>query len=1170
MRSYLFRNFLLALPIMAFSTSVLAVYKVETASSDDNTAAEVTGGSPDTAEFWIKAQPAGDTNSLTTLSLLVNDGEVGDPNVAENTEDFTLGFPSTCEVEGADTDVISFSASSTGPNSYDLILGGSALTCGGGTFATPCDFYCVVTITPVDDMKDEDIEGINLKLAGPANNLKSPVFQIFTISDNDTAQLVVTDDDWNGSDAITLTQKSTSESGDQDSFWVELATEPEGNVTVNLVVDNTDEALISSGGADAGTLALNFTPSNWNDGQEVTITGQDDDPANPQDGNTGYSISVTADSAYDNLVGGPVTGLNIDNDEPGQLRFTQSSQNGNEGANLILQVERINGSSSAVTIDYTTSNGTASGSDYTDTTSSTTLSWDEGESGTRDITITLENDTLWEAAAEDFTVALQEGSITGGAVLLTPSSQTININPSDPIEIAISAPSLDPVPEGNDPDTTQVDFDVTYSGGTLESPMTIAWATVPGTATGDADYTTAGANIDLPVNGDAVTVSVTVLGDDLPEGNEVFSVDLSESFDLVTLAEGGSSTVTIEDDDASDAGTFSITDISPNPVMESEGMVTVTVSRIGNTVNTAATIDFATSDGTALDSSDYDANTGSLVWATDDEDEFKTFDVAINDDEAGEVDETFTVTISPDDAEVIGTASVNVTIIGDPTVTVNPSNYTVSEDGGSVTVFVERANKDDQAVSVDYTTTDGSATDGDDFTADSDTLTWTANELGAKSIIIPILADADEAGPETFTVDLSNCVNCTIANAQATVTIEEGEVSEVLAGTFDFSPTSVQVGEGVGNATMLVGRSGGSDGVVSVDWETVAGTADENDDFEPTTGTLTWADGSLGFLQVNVPIVDDDDVEPSESFTIRLIPGSVTGSEGDPEIGTNSTGTVTITDNDSEVPGEFSVIPTNVNESDGVINVSVTRDVGSTGDVSVTFTTVSGSATGENPANPATDDYLYTTGVLDWADGDSSAKTIPITIVDDAIAEPEEAFSVTLSNPQGGATINLGSSNVTIFDNDGGGDFSIDDVVVNENDQQATVTVTRANDNNSAASVFWETQDGTAQDENGSNDYTSASGELIWLDGDTSNTRTITIEVIADGITEIPETFVVAITGVQGESVTIGKSDGVVTIIDPIPIPTLSQWAMGLLTLLLLGLGVYSMPVRNKARVVRK
>ncbi|MGA9572856.1 MAG: IPTL-CTERM sorting domain-containing protein, partial [Lysobacterales bacterium] len=978
---------------------------------------------------------------------------------------------------------------------------------------------------------------------------------------------VATNTNWNGTDPIVLSQKLTNEGGLTDSFFVELATQPLSNVTVDLAVSDSTEALISSGGSgDQSNLTLTFTNATWNVGQQVTITGQPDALV---DGNVAYTVTIVTtdetDDKYDNLSTGPVNGVNEDGNTPGQLRFTQTNQSGDEGDAITLTVERINGTSGAVTVDYAITPNTATGADYNDTTApGGTLSFADGVTS-RDISITLVDDPLWEPAAEDFSVALSNA--TGGATILSPSSQTVSINPSDPVVISISAPSPNPAPEGDTGDPqVAVTFTVDYTGGTLSSPMTISWMTVNGTATGGSDFDAVGStNFDLPVNGDPVDLVVNVNGDDTPEGDETFSVQLSESLDLVSLAGGGASVATIQDDDASDDGTFSITNISPNPVMESAGSVTVTVSRIGNTVNSAATINFATSDGTAVEPGDYTNTSGSLVWALDDTDAFKTFNVPINDNAAGEPAETFTVTITPDASEVIGIDSGVVTIIGDPTVTLSPASYNVGEADGSVTVFVTRANVDDGAVAVDYTTTDGTAIAGEDYTTTSGTLNWGAAELGPKPINIPIIADADAIGPETFTVDLSGCSNCAIIVAQATVTISEGAPPLTTPGTLAFDPIAILVSEATGDASLFVTRTGGTDGTVTIDYETQAGSASSPADFASVSGTLSWADGVGGNRLISVPVVDDSTVEPTETFTVRFIPASETGTDGLPTVGA-SPATVSIQDNDSSSAGELSILSTNVSEGDGMINVTVSRNGGSDGAASVDFATMDGTAL-------AGSDYTANNGTLNWADGDAASKNIQIQILDDAVIESQEEFTVNLSN-ETGATIADGSATVVIYDDDGGGNFSISDVTVFEIDQQATVTITRSNDNNTAAFVAWETRDGTAQDENGDNDYKSdssaISGELIWLDGDTSNTRTITIAIVPDDKVEGDEWFTVTLVSVQGADSVISKADGVVTIKDPIPIPTLSQWAMGLMVLLLLGIGAYSLPLRRKQAVSRK
>ena len=102
-------------------------------------------------------------------------------------------------------------------------------------------------------------------------------------------------------------------------------------------------------------------------------------------------------------------------------------------------------------------------------------------------------------------------------------------------------------------------------------------------------------------------------------------------------------------------------------------------------------------------------------------------------------------------------------------------------------------------------------------------------------------------------------------------------------------------------------------------------------------------------------------------------------------------------------PGIIAFIPPNytVPEAGGSIILSVARHVGSTGAISVTYATASGTAT-------AGADFTATSGTLNWADGDTSVKTITVPILQDAILEGTETFTVVLSGATGGAS--LGSS----------------------------------------------------------------------------------------------------------------------------------------------------------------
>ena len=77
-------------------------------------------------------------------------------------------------------------------------------------------------------------------------------------------------------------------------------------------------------------------------------------------------------------------------------------------------------------------------------------------------------------------------------------------------------------------------------------------------------------------------------------------------------------------------------------------------------------------------------------------------------------------------------------------------------------------------VSVDYATSNGSATAGADYTATSGTLTFNPGDA-AKSIAVPILDDAVDDGVETMTLTLSNATNARIADGTATGTIENAD-----------------------------------------------------------------------------------------------------------------------------------------------------------------------------------------------------------------------------------------------------------------------------------------------------------------------------------------------------------------------------------------------------------
>ena len=196
------------------------------------------------------------------------------------------------------------------------------------------------------------------------------------------------------------------------------------------------------------------------------------------------------------------------------------------------------------------------------------------------------------------------------------------------------------------------------------------------------------------------------------------------------------------------------------------------------------TVDYATSDGTADAGDDYTSTSGTLTF--DAGTTSKTISVSIADDTEDESDETFTVTLSNASGADLGTATATGTIRS-RTVVVE-TTPTVSIAGGSgkegddeeidFTVTLDEAASG--TVTVDYATSDGTADAGDDYTAKSGTLSFSAGQT-SKTISVSIEDDIENESDETFTVTLSNPSGADLGTATATGTIRNRRVEPLTA-----------------------------------------------------------------------------------------------------------------------------------------------------------------------------------------------------------------------------------------------------------------------------------------------------------------------------------------------------------------------------------------------------
>jgi Calx-beta domain len=211
-----------------------------------------------------------------------------------------------------------------------------------------------------------------------------------------------------------------------------------------------------------------------------------------------------------------------------------------------------------------------------------------------------------------------------------------------------------------------------------------------------------------------------------------------------------------------------------------------------------------------------------------------------------------------------------------PSLAVNDVTVTEGDSGAKNAVFTVALSASSAApVTVDYATVDGSAKTPDDYAAASGTLTFAPGEL-SKHVTVAITSDTLDEPHETYSVELANAVGATIADGRGAGTILDNDPPVSIA------VDDVTRGEVNGPLSFSVSLSKASGKVVTVAYATADGSAVAGDDYGARSGTLVFLAGDTS-KSVSVPLVNDEIVEPDETFTFSLsnaVNGSLVDAQG--------------------------------------------------------------------------------------------------------------------------------------------------------------------------------------------------------------------------------------------------------------------------------------------------
>jgi hypothetical protein len=306
---------------------------------------------------------------------------------------------------------------------------------------------------------------------------------------------------------------STATFGQQLTFTATLApVSPGAGVPTGTVSFFDGSSSIGSGSLSAGTATFSTTSLALGSHSITAHYG----------GDAGFNVSIS-------------TGKSVTVQASGTFAFAAGSYTVNKDAGTeVVTVNRTAGTAGAATVGYAVTGGTAvNGTNFN--LSSGTLSFTNGQSSNT-ITIPLIDDGIY---GPNFTTVLTLSNPSAGTVIGATSSTTITLmetHAAPVVSVAGPTVTINATP-------TTATFNVNLSAASL-LPVTVAWATVDGTAVAGTDYTAATGTLTFAPHQTTNTVTVAVAGKTTWAPTKTFSLSLSSPTNA-SLATGGAAVATL-------------------------------------------------------------------------------------------------------------------------------------------------------------------------------------------------------------------------------------------------------------------------------------------------------------------------------------------------------------------------------------------------------------------------------------------------------------------------------------------------------------------------------------------------------------------------------------------------------------------------------------------------
>ena len=437
------------------------------------------------------------------------------------------------------------------------------------------------------------------------------------------------------------------------------------------------------------------------------------------------------------------------------------------------------------------------------------------------------------------------------------------------------------------------------------------------------------------------------------------------------------------------------------------------------------------------------------------------------------------------------------------------------DEGDTGTAVLEFAVELDQPgiadISVDYASSDVTASAGSDYAAVSGTLTIPAGDVSA-AIDVVVTGDQETESDEQLLVNLLNAsANARIDDDEGIGLIRDNDLSKV-----SIEPAvATEPDTGDQPMTALVVLNAPASGDVEVAYETTAGTATAGVDYVDVSGSVVIPAGDVD-APIVVSVLGDLLVESPETIEISLV--SVSGPAAFGQVSAYAT----ILDNDDpNAPLTLSgsgggVIEGNAGATDMQFQLTLNRPA--VDSVSVSYSTSPGSAV-------PPDDYVSLAGTTNIPAGELSV-VVAVPILGDTLEEPDETVFVNIDSAGPGVVIGTPQLTGTIVDDDTETSapvrLSVLPAEVVEGDTGTVDLVFDLNLDGAASdpvSVDYRTEPGSAIE---GVDYARAEGSLTFQPGQRSNS--VTVAVFGDEFSEDDEFLRLRLSNLTGGALFDGSS----------------------------------------------